>query len=163
FLALQGPLDERHRPRQARPHRRGDGVARLPQPTGRLRRHLVQGRRPPRLVGQPDRRPDRQLLPLRPDLPDVRHRPHVRPAADVSGSAQHDQPLKVTYDDSLDVEYDDVKLNELIADQFYNTWTGLSCEVTKSDGWCNNLTGLSLKLFDTIHGTQHTLAYQNWK
>jgi len=81
----------------------------------------------------------------------------------VSGSAKYDEPFKVTYDDSLVFEYDYVKLNELIAEQFYNTWTGLSCEVTKSYGWCNNLTGLSLKLFDITHGTHHTLAYQNWK
>src|SRR5439155_644076 len=81
----------------------------------------------------------------------------------VSGDDKYDQPFKVTYDDSLVFEYDYVKLYELISEQFYNTWTGLSCEVTKSYGWCNNLTGLSLKLFDVTHGTQHTLAYQNWK
>ena len=81
----------------------------------------------------------------------------------VSGDDKYDHPFKVIYDDLLVFEYDYVKLTELIAEQFYDTWTGLSCEVTKAYAACNSLTGLSLRLFDLTHATQYTAAFANWR
>lgn len=83
--------------------------------------------------------------------------------ASVSGDDKYDHPFKIVYNDDLVFQYDAVSLNELIAEQMWKTWSGVSCEVTKAYGWCNNIGGISLKLFDNMHGTQHTMAYDNFK
>ena len=80
----------------------------------------------------------------------------------ISGDDKYDQSFKITYDDSMSFEYDATRLNELIARQFYATASGLSCEVTKAFGWCNNIAGMGLKLHDLTHGTQHAEAYYDF-
>lgn len=80
----------------------------------------------------------------------------------ISGDDKYDHPFKITYDDSLVFEYDNARLNELIADQFYNSASGLSCEVTKAFGWCNTLAGMGLRLHDITHGTEHVAAYYDF-
>lgn len=77
----------------------------------------------------------------------------------ISGDDKYDHPFKITYDDSTSFEYDATRLTELIANQFYSTPSGLSCEVTKAFGWCNNVAGMGLRLHDIMHGTDHATAY----
>jgi hypothetical protein len=81
----------------------------------------------------------------------------------VSGDDRFDSPFKVVYDDKTEFEYDHRGLNELIVQQWLRNPSGLACEVTKSYPWCNNLTGLSIKLFDSMHGTNLHWAYGSWK
>lgn len=80
----------------------------------------------------------------------------------ISGDDKYDHPFKIVYDDSMVFSYDNTSLNELIADQFYKTTSGISCEVTKAFGWCNNISGMGLKLHDITHGTEHVHAYYDF-
>ena len=80
----------------------------------------------------------------------------------ISGDDKFDHPFKIVYDDSLVFEYDNNRLNELIANQLYATASGLSCEVTKAFGWCNNIAGMGLRLHDITHGTEHVAAYYDF-
>lgn len=80
----------------------------------------------------------------------------------LSGDDKYDHPFKITYDDTMSFEYDGTKLAELIANQLYSSASGLSCEVTKAFGWCNNIAGMGLRLHDILHGTEHVAAYYDF-
>lgn len=80
----------------------------------------------------------------------------------VSDDGKYERPFQVVYDDQLIFEYDHKSLTELIAQQWLDTPTGFSCEVTKAWGVCNALTGLGLKMFDSTHGTHHIDSFELW-
>ncbi len=81
----------------------------------------------------------------------------------VSGDAKYDAPFTVRYSEDKTFTYDHRSLNELIANQLRTNISGLGCEVMKVYPWCNNLTGLGMRLFDIMHGTDLTSAYEGYK
>ncbi|MBS1870255.1 MAG: hypothetical protein JSS99_11390 [Actinobacteria bacterium] len=81
----------------------------------------------------------------------------------VSGDDRYDRPFDVVYDEDHVFRYDHRELNELIARQWREFWPGIACEAGKIFPWCNNLTGTAVRLFDTMHGTSLSYAYDNWK
>lgn len=81
----------------------------------------------------------------------------------VSGDDKYDQIFKVIYDDSLQFEYDHKRVTETIAKQWLANPFGISCEIRKIFAWCNNLGGLSMRLYDHLHGTSWFWTYNHWK
>lgn len=82
----------------------------------------------------------------------------------VTGDAKFDAPIEIVYDEAIRYRYSHSQITEITAAQWVNKAVmGICCEVTKAYPWCNNLTGLSVKLHDVIHGTSHYWQYLHWK
>jgi hypothetical protein len=78
----------------------------------------------------------------------------------VSGDAKYDDVFKIVYDDSLSFEYDHKRIVDTLAKQWVANPIGIACEVRKIFLWCNNLSGLSVRLYDLLHGTSWFWTYQ---
>ena len=78
----------------------------------------------------------------------------------VSGDAKYDDLFKIVYDDSLSFEYDHKRIVDTLAKQWVANPIGIACEVRKIFLWCNNLSGLSVRLYDLLHGTSWFWTYQ---
>jgi hypothetical protein len=81
----------------------------------------------------------------------------------VSGDDRFDRPFEVVYDDDWKFEYDHRALNEMIAEQWRQSWPGIVCEAGKIFSWCSNLGGTAVKIFDAMHGTDCFVPYENFK
>lgn len=78
----------------------------------------------------------------------------------VSGDAKYDNPFQIVYDDNLQFEYDHKRLVDTLTKQWVANPIGIACEVRKIFLWCNNLSGLSMKLYDVLHGTSLYWTFQ---
>ena len=78
----------------------------------------------------------------------------------VSGDAKYDDLFKIVYDDALVFEYDHKRIVDTLAKQWVANPIGIACEVRKIFLWCNNLSGLSMRLYDHLHGTSWFWTFQ---
>jgi hypothetical protein len=80
----------------------------------------------------------------------------------VSGNDKWEQPFKVVGCQERLFEWDHHRLVSFMHDQWAERPQGPHCENTKIWPFCVSCAGLSLQLYDGLHGTHTSWVYQRW-